>query len=329
MLNDVGSDVHYLKHGAIGEYIVKSPMILGHESSGVIVDVASDCIRRQIGDRVAVEPGIPCRHCSYCREGSYNLCEQMKFAATPPIDGTLQKFYDVPEDFAKLVPDSMSFEEAALMEPLSVAVHIVRRLPITFSSTCIIFGCGAIGLLCASVARAKGVSKILMIDANVSRLEFAKRYIKGDVFTYLPPSIEASESKMQYSKRNSTKILDDFEWLRSQNGAHSVIDATGAEVCTQTAILCTRKNGVFIQAGMGPNEIVLPIATICAREITVLGSFRYNEGCYDEAVSLVSAGSVDVKSLITHRFKFEDALKAFETTAAAADGTVKVIIEGQ
>lgn len=115
------------------------------------------------------------------------------------------------------------------------------------------------------------------------------------------------------SKRNAAKILESFDWLGAQEGASAVVDATGAEVCTQTACLVTRKNGVFIQAGMGPSEIVMPIATICARELTVLGSFRYNEGCYEQAISLVNSKLVDVKPLITHRFEFEEAVKAFET----------------
>lgn len=320
-----GSDVHYLRHGAIGEFILKSPMILGHESSGEIVSCAEDCNQRQVGDRVAIEPGIPCRHCNYCREGLYNLCNSMSFAATPPVDGTLQKYYLVPEDFAHIIPDSMSFDEAALMEPLSVAVHVVKRLPLAFTSTCIIFGCGAIGLLCAKVARARGISRILMIDANESRMTFAKSYI-DNVETYLPPAPAAGESKMEYSKRNAVGIAK-ISWLKE--GASCVIDATGAEVCTQTAILSTRKNGYFIQAGMGPNDITIPIATICAREITVLGSFRYNEGCYGQAIALVASGLVDVKPLITHRYDFADAASAFETTGQAAQGTIKVIIRGQ
>ncbi|BFZ55221.1 hypothetical protein PYCC9005_002261 [Savitreella phatthalungensis] len=322
-----GSDVHYLKHGAIGEFVVRAPMILGHESSGRIVECADDCRQRKVGQRVAIEPGIPCRSCNYCREGVYNLCVEMRFAATPPIDGTLQRHYLVPEDFVKPIPDSMSFDEAALMEPLSVAVHVVKRLNITFSSTCIIFGCGAIGLLCAAVARAKGVSRILMVDANESRMKFARGYVK-DVETYLPVKPTEGESKMEYSKRNAASLLSQFEWLSSQGGAHSVVDATGAEVCTQTAVLCTRKNGVFIQAGMGPNEIVLPIATICAKELTVLGCFRYNEGCYEQAIALVESGLVSVKPLISHVFAFEDAVQAFETVAAAKEGTVKCIIRG-
>lgn len=93
----IESDVHYWKHGSIGEYIVKSPMILGHESSGEVVECAKDCVQRKAGDRVAIEPGTPCRHCAYCREGMYNLCKEMSFAATPPINGTLQKYYVVPE----------------------------------------------------------------------------------------------------------------------------------------------------------------------------------------------------------------------------------------
>ncbi|ORY77296.1 ubiquitin elongating factor core-domain-containing protein [Protomyces lactucae-debilis] len=317
-----GSDVHYLKHGAIGEFVVKSPMILGHESSGSIVEVAEDVKFRRVGQRVAIEPGVPCRNCSYCREGMYNLCKEMRFAATPPIDGTLQKYYLVPEDFVKPVPDNMSFDEAALMEPLSVAVHVVKRLNITFASNMVIFGAGAIGLLCAAVARARGVANILLIDANASRLKFAESYIKG-AQTYLPPPMQKDETKMDYSKRNAAKILSEHAWLEQFEGAHCVVEATGAEVCTQTGLLVTRKNGVFLQAGMGQDTAVLPIATICAREITVLGSFRYNEGCYEQAISLVERGLVDVRALITHTFAFEDAAKAFDTTAAAAEGTVK------
>lgn len=160
------------------------------------------------------------------------------------------------------------------MEPLSVGVHVVKRLKINFSTKCIIFGCGAIGLVCAAVARAKGASKILMIDANESRMKFAKKYVQG-IETYLPPKPEPGESKMECknsaamkigtfhqvheslipldSKRNAAKILSSYDWLAE--GAPAVIDATGAEVCTQTAILVTRKNGIFIQAGMYPHVV--------------------------------------------------------------------------
>lgn len=123
-----GSDVHYWQHGGIGKFILEQPMVLGHESAGEVVEVGKDVEDLKIGDCVAMEPGVQCRHCHYCKTGFYNLCSEMKFAATPPVDGTLAKYYILPSDFCYKLPPSMSLEEGALMEPLSVAVHVVKQV---------------------------------------------------------------------------------------------------------------------------------------------------------------------------------------------------------
>lgn len=328
-----GSDVHYLRHGAIGEYVLTGPMILGHESSGEIVEVAPDCTQRAVGQRVAIEPGVPCRRCGYCRVGQYNLCGRMHFAATPPVDGTLQRFYLVPEDFAHPVPAGVGWDEAALMEPLSVAVHIANRLRVGFASTCVVLGAGAIGLLTAAVVRAKGAAQVVLVDTNASRLAFAQKYIRptatGGVHVYTPAAPREGESRIDYSKRNAGAMLQAFDFLADNEGADAVVDATGAEVCSQTAVYICRRGGVFVQAGMGADDIVLPIAAICAKELTVLGSFRYAEGCYQQAIELVASGLVDLKQLVSHTFAFEQANEAFDTVAGAADGVVKCIIRGQ
>src|SRR5690349_11027020 len=122
-----GSDVHYYEHGRIGSFIVKQPLILGHESAGVIVAVGEGVSLGRVGQRVTIEPGIPCRVCRECRHGNYNLCQNVRFFGTPPIDGAFTNYVTVPEDFAYALPDSMSFEEGALIEPLSVGLWACRK----------------------------------------------------------------------------------------------------------------------------------------------------------------------------------------------------------
>ena len=142
-----GSDIHFWVEGAIGDLVVKSPMVLGHESAGIVTAVGEKVTTLKVGDRVCMEPGIPCRVCARCKEGRYNLCPEMRFAATPPIDGTLAKYYRLPEDFCYKLDESMSLEEGALIEPLSGALHAVRQANVKPGNSIVIFGAGPMGLL--------------------------------------------------------------------------------------------------------------------------------------------------------------------------------------
>ncbi len=187
-----GSDVHYWQHGRIGHMVVKEPMVLGHESSGTILEVGDSVKTLKRGDRVAMEPGVPCRRCVRCKEGKYNLCFEMAFAATPPIDGTLAKYYVLPEDFCYQLPDSMSLEEGALIEPLAVAVHVMKQSNIKHGDWVVVFGAGPVGLLCCAVSRALGASKIVSVDIQQNRLEFAKQYAATS--TYESQKISAGEN---------------------------------------------------------------------------------------------------------------------------------------
>eukprot|EP01126_Amoeba_proteus_P058606 TRINITY_DN757_c0_g1_i8.p1 TRINITY_DN757_c0_g1~~TRINITY_DN757_c0_g1_i8.p1 ORF type:complete len:247 (+),score=29.69 TRINITY_DN757_c0_g1_i8:3-743(+) len=170
-----GSDVHYWAHGKCGPFVCNGPIILGHESSGIVEDVGQGVQHLKRGDRVAMEPGVPCRLCTYCRNGKYNLCPEMKFFATPPIDGTLANFIEHPADFCYKMPDHMSFEEGALLEPLSVAVHSCQRGRVTAGSHVLITGAGPIGLVSLIVARALGATKVVLTDMLPSRLEIASK----------------------------------------------------------------------------------------------------------------------------------------------------------
>ncbi|KAI6249085.1 putative D-xylulose reductase A [Erysiphe necator] len=294
-----GSDVHYWHNGAIGNFILKEPMVLGHESAGTIVSIGSGVKTLQVGDRVAIEPGTPCRRCEECRAGFYNLCLDMKFAATPPYGGTLTGFYAAPEDFCYKLPPCVTQQEGALIEPLAVAVHIIKQARLKPGQSVVVMGAGPIGLLCCAVAKAFGASKIVSVDIQSSRTEFAIQF--SATHTFIPDRVSAEENAARIIKQ---AVLG--------NGADVVIDASGAEPSIQTSLHIVRRGGVYVQGGMGKPDINFPILALCIKEVTVRGSFRYKGGDYKLAVELVSTGKVDVKKLITNIVSFHEAEQAFK-----------------
>ena len=308
-----GSDVHYWVHGAIGTFILKSPMCLGHESSGIISAVGKKCNKLKVGDKVAIEPGTPCRHCEACLSGHYNLCPDMRFAATPPYDGTLCGFYIAPEDFCYKLPEHVSLQEGAVIEPLAVGVHISKQAGITPGQSVVVMGAGPVGLLCMAVAKAFGASKIVAVDIQQDRLDFAKKY--AATHSFMPQRVKAEE--------NAERLIKEAEL---GEGADVVIDASGAEPSIQASIHVVRRGGTYVQGGMGKADIEFPIMAMCAKEITMKGSFRYGSGDYKLAVQLVADGKVDVKSIISREVKFEDAEQAFEDVKAGRG--IKVLIRG-
>ncbi|RVX72737.1 putative D-xylulose reductase A [Exophiala mesophila] len=308
-----GSDVHYWQHGRIGHFVVNDPMVLGHESAGTVFEVGSAVKDLKKGDRVAMEPGVPCRRCVRCKEGNYNLCFEMAFAATPPYNGTLAKYYVLPEDFCHKLPDNVSLEEGALCEPLAVGVHITKQASVRQGDSVIVFGAGPVGLLCAAVARAFGAKKVIAVDINAERLEFAKSFAAD--YTFIPSKVSPQE--------NAQKIKDEFDL---PIGVDVAIDASGAAPSVQTAIHVLRSGGRYVQGGMGGDEITFPIMAACTKELTVKGSFRYGSGDYQNALDLVSSGQIDVKKLISRKVSFDDAEKAFEDVKAGK--AIKVLIEG-
>ncbi|KAH6866308.1 chaperonin 10-like protein [Alternaria rosae] len=318
-----GSDVHYWQRGRIGDFVLTSPIILGHESSGTVVEVGSAVKNLQVGDRVAIEPGVPCRRCDYCRSGSYNLCNDTIFAATPPWDGTLAKYYTVASDYCYKIPDHMNMEEAAMVEPVSVAVQICKVADLRANQTVVVFGAGPIGVLSQAVAKASGAKKVIAVDISQARLDFAKAYAADGVF--LPSRAKEGADPVAHSESIAAAIKEQFNL---GEGADIVLECTGAEPCIQAGINVAKKGGTYVQAGMGKENVVFPITTACIRALTIKGSIRYSVGCYPNAIDLVASGKVDVKKLITNRFKFEDAEKAFELVKAAQEGVFKVIIEG-
>mmetsp|Transcript_1856 Transcript_1856/g.6620 ORF Transcript_1856/g.6620 Transcript_1856/m.6620 type:complete len:348 (-) Transcript_1856:70-1113(-) len=304
-----GSDVHYWTAGAIGDFVVRAPMILGHESSGVVVEVGSAVKGLQPGDRVALEPGVPCRSCAKCKGGRYNLCPDVQFLATPPVHGSLANFHAHPEDFCFKIPDHVSFAEAAMLEPFSVGIHACWRAGVTVGHTVLITGAGPIGLMALLAARAFGATTVLMSDINAHRLSVAEKM--GADLTH-----DASAGVELRERIRSGEVPE----------PDVTIECCGAPSAITTAIRCTASGGVVVLVGLGPSTVNIPIVDAATREVDIRGIFRY-ANTYPTALALVASGKVDVKPVITHTFSLEESLKAFEMARDAADNSIKVVIE--
>nr|KAF6388998.1 sorbitol dehydrogenase [Myotis myotis] len=257
-----GSDVHYWQHGRIGDFIVKKPMVLGHEASGTVVKVGSLVKHLQQGDRVAIEPGAPREIDEFCKIGRYNLSPTIFFCATPPDDGNLCRFYKHDANFCYKLPDNVTFEEGALIEPLSVGIHTCRRAGVTLGNKVFVCGAGPIGLVNLLVAKAMGAAQVVVTDLSASRLAKAK-----------------------------------------EAGADFVLQITNA----------TCPGGTLMLVGLGSEMVNVPLVHAAIREVDIKGVFRYCN-TWPMAISMLASKSVNVKSLVTHRFPLEKALEAFETS---------------
>lgn len=324
-----GSDCHYRSHGRIGQFVLTGPMVLGHESAGIVTHVGPGVTTHRVGDRVALEPGVPCLACARCLGGQYNLCAAMEFAATPPFDGTLATYYNIHAAFAHKVPDTMTMEEASLMEPLSVAVHaVVSRGGVRALQNVLVMGAGPIGLLSGAVARAYGARRVVVCDLLDEKIAFATRFCATSVFK--PSAPLPDESPGDLAERTARELKEQVGGdVRENDGFDLVIDATGAQSCIMLGVWAAKPQGRVVGVGMGRPDILVPLTRLSVQEIELVGSFRYGSGDYDRAIALVSAGHIDVARLVTHRYVFDDAPCAFDTTTAgrSADGRTSIKVQ--
>jgi L-iditol 2-dehydrogenase len=283
-----GSDVHYYRHGRIGDFVVEAPMILGHEMSGRIAAVGAGVDPNRVGQRVAVEPQHPCRRCAQCKAGRYNLCPHMEFYATPPIDGAFCRYVLSDDDMAHPVPDSMSDDAAALLEPLSVAITTMRKAHVAPGTSILIAGAGPIGVICAQSARAFGAARIVVTDLLPSRREKALQFGATEVLDPTAVDIAAIEP------------VDAF------------VDATGVPAAVVSGIKAVGPAGHVVLVGMGADEYALPVSHIANLEINVTGVFRYTD-TYPAAIHLVSSGAIDLDGMVTGKYDLEHAADALES----------------
>ncbi|TQJ48747.1 NAD(P)-dependent alcohol dehydrogenase [Phycicoccus sp. SLBN-51] len=284
-----GSDTHYYDHGRIGRFVVEAPLVLGHESAGVIEAVGEHVDPARIGQRVSIEPGVPCRRCTECLAGRYNLCPDMVFYATPPVDGSLAELAVIDEAFAHPVPDGVSDEAAALLEPLSVGIWACRKGGVGPGSRVLVTGAGPIGIVAAQVARASGAAEVVVADVNPHRLSAATALGASRAVNTAETSLEQA-----YAGRPGPEVL---------------LECSGHPGATADGIRALAPAGVAVLVGMGGDELPLPLSVVQERELTVTGTFRY-ANTWPTAIALVATGQVDLDALVTARFPLAEAERA-------------------
>jgi L-iditol 2-dehydrogenase len=285
-----GSDVHFWHDGALGDWVVHEPLVLGHESGGRIVKVGSAVPAERLGQRVSIEPQRPNPTSPESLSGHYNLDPDMRFYATPGVDGAFAEYVAIQSHFAWPIPDSMSDDAAALLEPLSVAIATARKANFTVGSRVLIAGAGPIGIVTAQVARAYGAREVIVSDVSGGRRE---RALSFGATRVVDPSVE--------DVRTSDLGVDCF------------VDASGAPAAIMSGIGAVRAAGSVVLVGMGPTEVPMPITVIQNRELTVTGVFRY-ANTWPTAIELVERGLVDLDSMVTAQFGLNTVEDAFRST---------------
>jgi L-iditol 2-dehydrogenase len=297
-----GSDVHYYEHGRIGDYVVENPLVLGHESAGEVVEIGENVTTLEAGDRVALEPGVPCRRCPHCKSGDYHLCADVRFMATPPHDGAFTEYVAWPADYAYELPDSVSTTAGALCEPLSVGIHACRRGDVGTGDTVLVAGAGPIGLLVMEAARAAGATDVIVTDVVDEKLAFARERGADLVVNVAEADLGAA-----------------VEGYTNGVGADVVVEASGAISSIQTTIDVVRRGGTVVLVGLA-SEATVPfdVLDIIDNELDVLGSFRY-KNTYPAAIDLLADGVVDVEGIVGFESSLEEIDDAFQR---AMDPTV-------
>ena len=303
-----GSDVHYYTHGGIGEHIVKSPMVLGHEASGTVVEVGADVTGLKVGDRVCMEPGVPDLSSRASKLGLYNVDPAVTFWATPPVHGVLTPFTIHPAAFTYKLPDNVSFEEGAMIEPFAVGMHAANRAHIAPGDVAVVTGAGPIGIMIALAALAAGCSKIIISDLSEEKLAVAARY--GSI---VPVNVKHRALRQVVAEHTDG-------W-----GADVIFEASGSARAYEGLFQLARPGGAVVIVGIPVDPVTFDVAGALNRELRIETVFRY-ANVFDRALALVASGKVDLKPLISERFKFEDSIAAFERAAAGRPADIKLQI---
>ncbi|KAJ5091401.1 hypothetical protein NUU61_006271 [Penicillium alfredii] len=363
-----GSDLHYYSHGRNGDFVVREPMCLGHESAGTVTAVGPEVSTLKVGDRVALEVGLPCRKCALCQQGRYNICTSMQFRSSakvfPHLDGTLMERTNHPAAMCHALPASVSDVGGALVEPLAVCLHAVRRsrppnrdqVALAHAAgegtAALVFGAGAVGLLlAAALATSENFSSIVVADIDAARLEIAASLglnLKTALIpradpAHPPPARDAPHAEQTaFALQNAQRVAATLtqaagspEAGESIPGFSRVYDCTGVPACVQAGIYASAPGGVLVQIGMGNPIQTLPIGAAALREVDIIGVFRYDGYAYPAAIALMASGKMDTveQKVVTHLLKLEEGERAFTLAGKGVDETgrpvVKVIIENE
>ena len=304
-----GSDVHYFRFGGIGRRKVTFPYVLGHECTGEVLEIGSKVTNVTVGDKVVMEPGLGCGHCEYCMTGRYNLCEDMKFMATPPYNGAFKKYMAYPARGSFKLPESVSTLEGAMIEPRAVGMHAARRGEVDNSKVVLITGMGCIGLMTLLSCKAMNAQKIIVTDIFQNRLEKALE-LGADY------AINVAE----------TDMLEKLKELTDGKGADVVFETAGRAQTAAQNVFAVRSGGVIVQVGTIADPVPYQFNELGKIEADIRSVFRYRN-IFPLAIKLIEKGDIDLKAVDPDIFDFEDVDKAFDTAINRGNEVVKCILK--
>ena len=304
-----GSDLHYYESGAIGDYVVNPPFVLGHEPGGTVVEVGRNVKHLKAGDRVALEPGKTCGHCEFCKTGRYNLCPDVVFFATPPVDGVFQEYVAHEAELCFKLPDNVSTMEGALIEPLAVGFHAAMQGGARAGQTAVVMGAGCIGLVTMMALKAMGVTKVYTVDIMEKRLQKALELGADGV-------INAGQAD----------AVEEVRKLTDGKGCDLVIETAGTQATTVQAIRMTKKGAAIVLVGYSKSgEMTLPMSLALDKELTFKTVFRYRH-IYPMAIDAVAAGKVNLKGIVTDIFTLDEIQKAMDHSVNNKADIVKAVV---
>ncbi|TYC63447.1 NAD(P)-dependent alcohol dehydrogenase [Rhodobacterales bacterium] len=303
-----GSDVHYYTHGKIGPFVVKEPMVLGHEASGVVCETGADVTHLNVGDRVCMEPGIPDPTSRASKLGIYNVDPAVRFWATPPVHGCLTPEVVHPAAFTYRLPDNVSFAEAAMVEPFAIGLQSALRARIRPGDIAVVTGAGPIGMVTALAALAGGCAKVLVTDFAQPKLDLIGAY----------DGIETINLNVSTAQDRIMELTEGW-------GADVVFECSGAAPAMLDVANLARPGGAVVLVGMPVDPVPMDVVGFQAKELRIETVFRY-ANIYDRAINLISSGKVDLKPLITATFPFEKSVEAFDRAVEQRPGDVKIQI---
>lgn len=304
-----GSDMHYYETGAIGNYVVEPPFVLGHEPGGVVTEVGAKVKHLKVGDRVALEPGKTCGHCEFCKTGRYNLCPDVVFFATPPVNGVFQEYVAHDADLCFKLPENVSTLEGALIEPLAVGFHAANQGGAHAGQTAVVMGAGCIGLVSMMALKAEGVSKVYVVDIMQKRLDKALEL--------------GADGVINGKEQDAVKAVME---LTGGRGCDLVIETAGTEFTTRQSIQMTKKGATIVLVGYSKSgEMTLPMSLALDKELTFKTVFRYRH-IYPMAIDAVAAGKVNLKGIVTNIFDFDDIQNAMDRSVEDKANIVKAVV---
>ncbi|MCI8423974.1 MAG: NAD(P)-dependent alcohol dehydrogenase [Lawsonibacter sp.] len=304
-----GSDVHYFRFGGIGRRKVTYPYVLGHECTGEVMQIGPKVTNVAVGDKVVLEPGLGCGRCEYCMTGRYNLCEDMKFMATPPYPGAFKRYLAYPARGCFKLPDRVSTLEGAMIEPLAVGMHAARRGEVDNSKVVLITGMGCIGLMTLLACKAMNAQRIIVTDVFQNRLDKAL-------------SLGADEA----INVAETDMIERLKELTGGKGADIVFETAGRAQTAAQNVFAVRRGGVIVQVGTIADPVPYQFNELGKIEADIRSVFRYRN-IFPLAIQLIEKGDIDLKAIGPDIFAFEDVAQAFDTAIHRGNEVVKCILK--